>query len=348
MAQDRNGNNHKAAGRPDGGQFDRKAGQGSDDDLDFEAADARLAEAMPDLDADTRRRLVNAVRCGTGEDLGDSEWRNCDLKKRDFADADLSGSRFGGHFNLDDAVFDRADLSGATFDGSDGRACHASFRNADLTDATLRPGSLYGSDFGDATLTGATIRSDCRECSFRGASMRGARGRRYFDQADFRDADLRDADFAGADFKDADFRGADLRGAVFAGADLRRADLRGARLDGAHLEDVDLTGARYSDGDLKAAIRTHTPDSPLTWRRENNMRRTVKLGNTADARRAIEDAVKSGRRIFLRFGLSYRGAGAHAIDAREALESISGRYWYDVREDEGGILIEGFSSNDMF
>lgn len=35
MAQDRNGNNHKAAGRPDGGQFDKKAGQGSDDDLDF-------------------------------------------------------------------------------------------------------------------------------------------------------------------------------------------------------------------------------------------------------------------------------------------------------------------------
>lgn len=28
MAQDRNGNNHKAAGRPDGGQFDKKAGQG--------------------------------------------------------------------------------------------------------------------------------------------------------------------------------------------------------------------------------------------------------------------------------------------------------------------------------
>lgn len=35
MAQDRNGNNHKAAGRPDGGQFDKKAGQGSDDDLEF-------------------------------------------------------------------------------------------------------------------------------------------------------------------------------------------------------------------------------------------------------------------------------------------------------------------------
>lgn len=33
--RDGKGNNHKAAGRPDGGQFDRKAGQGSDDDPDM-------------------------------------------------------------------------------------------------------------------------------------------------------------------------------------------------------------------------------------------------------------------------------------------------------------------------
>lgn len=31
MAQDGNGNNHKAAGRPDGGQFGKKTGQGPDD-----------------------------------------------------------------------------------------------------------------------------------------------------------------------------------------------------------------------------------------------------------------------------------------------------------------------------
>lgn len=36
--RDGKGNNHKAAGRPDGGQFDRKAGQGSDDDLDMAPA----------------------------------------------------------------------------------------------------------------------------------------------------------------------------------------------------------------------------------------------------------------------------------------------------------------------
>lgn len=45
MTVDARGNSHKAAGRPDGGRFDRKAGQGSDDDLDFDEADARLAAA---------------------------------------------------------------------------------------------------------------------------------------------------------------------------------------------------------------------------------------------------------------------------------------------------------------
>lgn len=33
MARDRNGRDHKASGRPDGGQYEGKAGQGSDDDL---------------------------------------------------------------------------------------------------------------------------------------------------------------------------------------------------------------------------------------------------------------------------------------------------------------------------
>lgn len=68
MAQDRNGNNHKAAGRPDGGRFDKKAGQGSDDDLDFEAADTRPSAAMPDMDAEDRRGLIDVVIGGPDED----------------------------------------------------------------------------------------------------------------------------------------------------------------------------------------------------------------------------------------------------------------------------------------
>lgn len=62
MAQDRNGNNHKAAGRSDGGQFDRKAGQGSNDDLDLDMVDAppglrRHATQWRRLDARSIRGL---------------------------------------------------------------------------------------------------------------------------------------------------------------------------------------------------------------------------------------------------------------------------------------------------
>lgn len=46
MAQDRNGNNHKAAGRSDGGQFDKKAGQGSDDDLEAVSSDSVFVKGV--------------------------------------------------------------------------------------------------------------------------------------------------------------------------------------------------------------------------------------------------------------------------------------------------------------
>lgn len=66
---DPKGNDHKAAGRPDGDQFDRKAGQGSDDDLDLEAVDARrrifdavVAGDDDDVDPETARRIRYAIR----------------------------------------------------------------------------------------------------------------------------------------------------------------------------------------------------------------------------------------------------------------------------------------------
>lgn len=61
MVMDANGNSHKAAGRPDGGQFDAKAGQGSDDDLDFGAIDSRVADVMPDLTEEERHRAILAI-----------------------------------------------------------------------------------------------------------------------------------------------------------------------------------------------------------------------------------------------------------------------------------------------
>lgn len=66
---DPKGNDHKAAGHPDGDQFDRKAGQGSDDDLDLEAVDARrrvfdrIAAGDDDgIDPETARRIRYAIR----------------------------------------------------------------------------------------------------------------------------------------------------------------------------------------------------------------------------------------------------------------------------------------------
>ena len=61
MVMDAKGNSHKAAGRPDGGQFDAKAGQGSDDDLDFGAIDSRVADVMPDLTEEERHRAILAI-----------------------------------------------------------------------------------------------------------------------------------------------------------------------------------------------------------------------------------------------------------------------------------------------
>lgn len=62
MAQDRNGNNHKAAGRPDGGQFDKKAGQGTDDDLEEAAAPEIPAwDRIRDTD-DSREALLELAR----------------------------------------------------------------------------------------------------------------------------------------------------------------------------------------------------------------------------------------------------------------------------------------------
>lgn len=66
MVMDGKGRSHKASGRPDGGQYEGRAGTASDDDLDLGAVDARLAAAMPDMDGATRRRLIAAVRDKAG------------------------------------------------------------------------------------------------------------------------------------------------------------------------------------------------------------------------------------------------------------------------------------------
>lgn len=84
MATDAKGNNHKAAGRPDGGQFDRKTGQGSDDDLDVGAVPVDLDEEdsiavaryLDSLDPGVRFILSDKARALEARTLDDPDW--CD------------------------------------------------------------------------------------------------------------------------------------------------------------------------------------------------------------------------------------------------------------------------------
>lgn len=84
MATDAKGNNHKAAGRPDGGQFDRKTGQGSDDDLNVGAVPVDLDEEdsiavaryLDSLDPGVRFILSDKARALEARTLDDPDW--CD------------------------------------------------------------------------------------------------------------------------------------------------------------------------------------------------------------------------------------------------------------------------------
>ena len=84
MATDAKGNNHKAAGRPDGGQFDRKTGQGSDDDLDVGAVPVDLDEEdsiavaryLDSLDPGVRFFMSDGAGVLEARTLDDPDW--CD------------------------------------------------------------------------------------------------------------------------------------------------------------------------------------------------------------------------------------------------------------------------------
>ena len=100
MVMDKNGHSHKAAGRPDGGQYETKPGAGTDDDL--EAINIRLAKTLPDLDEDTRRRLIQAtlqaVDAHDRSDTGDETacwWDDPDKYEERFYDFDWDDEQAG-------------------------------------------------------------------------------------------------------------------------------------------------------------------------------------------------------------------------------------------------------------
>lgn len=82
------------------------------------------------------------------EDMGNKNFRGCDLKNRDFYDQDLSNADFSGA-DLSGALFrntclDGADFTSANLTGTDFRGC--SLKNADIRGAILKDAALYKAD----------------------------------------------------------------------------------------------------------------------------------------------------------------------------------------------------------
>lgn len=102
-----------------------------------------------------------------------------DLRKADFSDASLEGSRFIKS-NLNNANFSASDLSGAAFSNSDlqgadfskARLGHAKLDNANLVRANFSDSYLFSADFSNSDLRGANfLNANIRAANLKGANL---------------------------------------------------------------------------------------------------------------------------------------------------------------------------------
>lgn len=133
MAQDGNGRGHKAAGRPDGGQHERKAGQGSGDDLvppepsPDKAGGAymdwlgRMADDDPELDDAGRAAVSGFLRRPRHRIGGDGAYvvgepSVCGYAGKGEHVVGLVGAEIFGTLGLDGAALERHGIDRADFE----------------------------------------------------------------------------------------------------------------------------------------------------------------------------------------------------------------------------------------
>lgn len=191
----------------------------------------------------------------TGANLQGSDFTSLRVTPRSLLNLDLEQVEKGIFYvptNLEEAIFNRADLRHAKLRSAEMRAAQmgesdlraADFSSAHLNHADLTGARLFAADFTSAEMRGA---------SFQGAQLQGARfPRAKVEFANFSGAVLEGANLAFARADGAEFTGAFLQGAV--GLPLQRIDLRNARL--AHADFcrsgdrpgyVDWRGARFEE-----------------------------------------------------------------------------------------------------
>jgi len=180
-------------------------------------------------------------------------WKGKDLEKRDLRME-----------NLENAILDDAKMFLVNM--KDVKAMKASFRDADLTSASLDGADLTGADFRDATLAKASFQKSI----LKGANLEGVDlGETSLQSADLRGANLKKIkglqDITRADLRDADLRGANMLGAKdYAGAS---AKFKGAKFDKNTKWfkgfDVEGSGAVMIEGEeTPAKTETRTTDTP--------------------------------------------------------------------------------------
>jgi len=175
---------------------------------------------------------------------------------------DFTGRNFDG-LNLENAIFDRADLSNTSFND-------AKLSGARLVLSNLAGTDLSGIDFSNSNLAGTDLsKNDLTNTVLRGTNLSNSNlsGQDLSDN-DLTDTILRGVNLSNANLGNLDFSGRDLTGANLSGQDLSDNDLtdtilRGVNLSNANLGNLDfsgrdLTGANLSGQDLSDKDLTDT------------------------------------------------------------------------------------------
>ena len=159
------------------------------------------------------------------------DYRHCNLERKHFKNADLSGSDFSG-VNLERAHFINCKLPGSNFKG------------ANLTRTIFKESTLSGVDFSGSNMTRSRFKgSNLAQVNFTGSQLNRAVFRGInLDQVLMKGVQLERADFDQSTLNQVDMSGANLEKASFHQAVLNQVILVGANLD-----DVDLSRATLND-----------------------------------------------------------------------------------------------------
>lgn len=239
-------------------------------------------------DTNLNEATLNGV-CWPGLDLSGADLNNASLRDADLSNARLAGATLdstclkhanlqgadltGGvtlaHCDATGAQFQNADLTRAIFEGAEleeanfngailqtagllnAILCNTSFRNANLTGATLVGSKLMDCDFTGANLESASLDGlDLTTCNFSGACLEGA---------SMYDCVMEDTGFGSINLCHANLHQAFMSGSRLQGADLRWADLSNTKLgdidwENADLRYADLTGATFHMGSSRSGL----------------------------------------------------------------------------------------------